>query len=93
MLEAVAYRFEIDLDKKWSKLSAKAQKIVMNGVDDNMMVKYRNRYGRTREYSTSYEGEFRGSSVGMKVPRAITLVNNSRVTCVKCLVHLAKVLD
>jgi excinuclease ABC subunit A len=32
------------------------QKIVMNGVDDNMMVKYRNRYGRTREYSTSYEG-------------------------------------
>ena len=56
MLEAVADRFEIDLDKSWSKLSAKAQKIVMNGVDDNMMVKYRNRYGRTREYSTSYEG-------------------------------------
>ncbi len=56
MLEAVADRFEIDLDKKWSKLSPKSQKIVMNGVDDNMMVKYRNRYGRTREYSTSYEG-------------------------------------
>ncbi|NBO67384.1 MAG: hypothetical protein EBV40_01000 [Actinobacteria bacterium] len=56
MLEAVADRFDIDLDKKWSKLSVKAQKIVMNGVDDNMMVKYRNRYGRTREYSTSYEG-------------------------------------
>ncbi|MDA3017178.1 MAG: excinuclease ABC subunit UvrA [Actinomycetota bacterium] len=56
MLEAVADRFDIDLDKKWSKLSPKAQKIVMNGVDDNMMVKYRNRYGRTREYSTSYEG-------------------------------------
>ncbi|MFM9123345.1 MAG: excinuclease ABC subunit UvrA, partial [Actinomycetota bacterium] len=56
MLDAVADRFDIDLDKKWSKLSAKAQKIVMNGVDDNMMVKYRNRYGRVREYSTSYEG-------------------------------------
>jgi excinuclease ABC subunit A len=56
MLEAVADRFDIDLDKKWSKLSPKAQKIVMTGVDDNMMVKYRNRYGRTREYSTSYEG-------------------------------------
>ena len=56
MLEAVADRFDIDLDKKWSKLSPKAQKIVMSGVDDNMMVKYRNRYGRTREYSTSYEG-------------------------------------
>ena len=56
MLEAVADRFDIDLDMKWSKLSPKAQKIVMTGVDDNMMVKYRNRYGRTREYSTSYEG-------------------------------------
>ena len=56
MLEAVADRFEIDLDKKWSKLTVKAQKIVMNGVDDNMMIKYRNRYGRSREYSTSYEG-------------------------------------
>ena len=56
MLEAVADRFDIDLDKKWSKLSPKAQKIVMTGVDDNMMIKYRNRYGRTREYSTSYEG-------------------------------------
>ncbi len=56
MLEAVADRFTINLDKKWSKLTPKARKIVMNGVDDNMMVKYRNRYGRTREYSTSYEG-------------------------------------
>lgn len=56
MLEAVATEFGIDLDKKWSKLSAKHRKIVMNGVQDNVMVKYRNRYGRVREYSTSYEG-------------------------------------
>ncbi|MEK7292831.1 MAG: excinuclease ABC subunit UvrA, partial [Actinomycetota bacterium] len=56
MLEAVAKEFGIDLDKKWSKLSEKHRKIVMNGVRDNVMVKYRNRYGRVREYSTSYEG-------------------------------------
>ncbi|MHB1089717.1 MAG: excinuclease ABC subunit UvrA, partial [Ilumatobacteraceae bacterium] len=56
MLEAVAAEFGIDLDKKWSKLSEKHRKIVMNGVQDNVMVKYRNRYGRVREYSTSYEG-------------------------------------
>ena len=56
MLEAVAKEFGIDLDKKWSKLSEKHRKIVMNGVQDNVMVKYRNRYGRVREYSTSYEG-------------------------------------
>lgn len=56
MLEAVATEFGIDLDKKWSKLSDKHRKIVMDGVSDNVMVKYRNRYGRVREYSTSYEG-------------------------------------
>lgn len=56
MLEAVAKEFGFDLDKKWSKLSEKHRKIVMNGVSDNVMVKYRNRYGRVREYSTSYEG-------------------------------------
>lgn len=56
MLEAVATEFGIDLDKKWSKLSDKHRKFVMNGVKDNVMVKYRNRYGRVREYSTAYEG-------------------------------------
>jgi excinuclease ABC subunit A len=30
--------------------------LVLNGVGDSMMVKYKNRYGRTREYSTAYEG-------------------------------------
>jgi excinuclease ABC subunit A len=29
---------------------------VLNGVGDSMMVKYKNRYGRVREYSTAYEG-------------------------------------
>jgi len=56
MLEAVAGEFGLDLDKKWSKMSAKHRQLVMTGVTDNVMVKYRNRYGRVREYSTSYEG-------------------------------------
>lgn len=56
MLEAVAEEFGINLNKKWVKLSEKHRNIVVNGVTDNVMVKYRNRYGRTREYSTSYEG-------------------------------------
>jgi excinuclease ABC subunit A len=30
--------------------------IVMNGAGDALMVKYKNRYGRVREYSTAYEG-------------------------------------
>ncbi|MFM2181985.1 MAG: hypothetical protein RJB61_279 [Actinomycetota bacterium] len=56
MLEAVAATQGIDLDKPYGKLSAKAQKVILHGVSGNMKVKYRNRYGRTREYSTAYEG-------------------------------------
>ncbi|MEY4607554.1 MAG: UvrABC system protein, partial [Actinomycetota bacterium] len=56
MLEAVAATHGIDLDKPYGKLSAKAQKVILHGVSGNMKVKYRNRYGRTREYSTAYEG-------------------------------------
>ena len=56
MLEAVAEEFGIDMDKRWSKLSEKHKGLVMNGAGDALMVKYRNRYGRTREYSTTYEG-------------------------------------
>ena len=56
MLASVADDHGIDLDKKWSKLPAKHQKLVLNGVDGSVLVKYRNRYGRTRQYSTTYEG-------------------------------------
>ena len=56
MLEAVAEEEGIDTDRPWSKLTAKQQKIIMNGLGDNVIVKYRNRYGRVREYSTTFEG-------------------------------------
>ena len=56
MLEAVADVYEIDLDTPYKSLTAKQQKIILHGVDGNLTVKYRNRYGRTRQYSTEYEG-------------------------------------
>lgn len=56
MLEAVAKDEGIDTKKPWSKLTAKHQKIVMHGLGENVIVKYRNRYGRVREYSTEFEG-------------------------------------
>ena len=56
MLEAVAEHHGIDLDAPYKSLNAKQQKVIMHGVDGNMKVKYKNRYGRTREYSTAYEG-------------------------------------
>ncbi len=56
MLEAVAATYGFDLSTPFAKLTAKQQKVVLHGVTGNVTVKYRNRYGRTREYSTAYEG-------------------------------------
>jgi excinuclease ABC subunit A len=56
MLEAVATAYAIDLKAPYSTLTGKQQKVILHGVQGNLMVKYKNRYGRTREYSTSYEG-------------------------------------
>ena len=56
MLEAVSHEYGFDLDAPYRTLTKAQQKIVMHGVDGNLKVKYKNRYGRTREYSTAYEG-------------------------------------
>ena len=56
MLEAVADEYGIDLDAPYGALNAKQQKVILYGVEGNLKVKYKNRYGRTREYSTAYEG-------------------------------------
>ena len=56
VLESVAADNNIDLDKPWSKLSAKAQKIVLHGLPGNITVKFKNRYGRARQFNTSFEG-------------------------------------
>ncbi|MBG7606256.1 MAG: excinuclease ABC subunit UvrA, partial [Actinobacteria bacterium] len=56
MLESVAEINDIDMTAPWEKLSAKKQKIILHGVSGKMTVKYKNRYGRSRSYSTEYEG-------------------------------------
>ncbi len=56
MLEAVAEVYKLDLDAPYRTFNNKQQKVVLHGVEGNLKVKYRNRYGRTREYSTAYEG-------------------------------------
>ena len=56
MLGAVAEQEGIDMDKPWSKLSAKNQKLVLHGKSGAMQVKYRNRFGKVRQFSTQYEG-------------------------------------
>ena len=56
MLESVAEVHDIDMNAPWEKLTAKQQKVVLHGVKGKMTVKYKNRYGRSRSYSTEYEG-------------------------------------
>jgi excinuclease ABC subunit A len=56
MLESVADTFDIDLNSPWEKLTTKQQQVVLHGTKGKLTVKYKNRYGRSRQYSTEYEG-------------------------------------
>ena len=56
MLESVANVHDIDLDVPWEQLTAKQQKLILHGTKGKLTVKYKNRYGRSRSYSTEYEG-------------------------------------
>ena len=56
MLESVAEVHDIDMNAPWEELTAKQQKVILHGVKGKMTVKYKNRYGRSRTYSTEYEG-------------------------------------
>jgi excinuclease ABC subunit A len=44
------------MDNPWKKLSVKAREAIINGFDYEVHVKYKNRYGRVRNYSTGFEG-------------------------------------
>ena len=56
LLETVAEEHEIDLDAPWQSLPAKQQKLILHGTGEKLTVRYKNRYGRVRTYSSEYEG-------------------------------------
>ncbi len=56
LLEALAKDLNFSLTTPWKKLSIKAKDAVLNGYDYEVQVKYKNRYGRVRNYSTGFEG-------------------------------------
>jgi excinuclease ABC subunit A len=57
MTQAIAERYEIDLDTAWEELGEEAQDCFLFGTNgDRIYVSYRNRYGRRRSYTTSFEG-------------------------------------
>ncbi|CAB4954403.1 unannotated protein [freshwater metagenome] len=47
---------KFSMDTPWKKLSAKAKDAVLYGSDYEVHVKYKNRYGRVRNYTTGFEG-------------------------------------
>lgn len=56
LLEALAADVKFSLKTPWTKLSQKAKDAILNGYEYEVHVKYKNRYGRVRNYSTGFEG-------------------------------------
>ncbi len=56
LLEALSQEVKFSLDVPWKKLSAKAKDAIINGFEFEVHVRFRNRYGRMRNYSTGFEG-------------------------------------
>ena len=56
LLEGLATDLKFSLDNPWKKLSEKAKEAILHGWDYEVHVKYKNRYGRVRNYTTGFEG-------------------------------------
>ena len=56
VLAAVAEGHGFSTQTPWKKLSKKARDVILWGSDQEIYVKYKNRYGRTRSYWTTFEG-------------------------------------
>ena len=56
LLEAVAEAHGFSVDTPWAKLPRSAHDVVLYGSDRSVRVSYRNRYGRQRSYTTTFEG-------------------------------------
>ncbi len=56
LLEGLAKQLGFDINAPWKDLPADVQDAVLNGLDYQVHVKYRNRWGRERSYSTGFEG-------------------------------------
>jgi excinuclease ABC subunit A len=56
VLQAVADAHDIDLDTPFRRLSKRQRDVLLYGSDEQIHVRYKNRYGRQRSYWTTYEG-------------------------------------
>ena len=56
LLEGLAEEVPFKLDVPWKKISERARNAILNSHEYEVHVKYKNRYGRTRNYATGFEG-------------------------------------
>lgn len=56
LLEALGETEHFDIDTPWRALPSRAQKTILHGAEDQVHVRYRNKYGRERSYYTGFEG-------------------------------------
>src|SRR5207253_5538982 len=57
VIQAIADRYEIDLETPWQDLTEEQQNYFLFGTDgDRVYVQYRNRMGRRRSYMLAFEG-------------------------------------
>jgi excinuclease ABC subunit A len=57
MTQALAERYEVDQDAAWEDLPEEVQDTFLYGTNgDRLYISYRNRYGRRRSYTTTFDG-------------------------------------
>src|SRR5881275_3015836 len=57
LIQAIAERYEVDLDTPWEDLPQSSHDFFLHGTNgDRVQVSYRNRFGRRRSYATAFEG-------------------------------------
>ncbi len=56
VLQSVAEAHDIDLDTPFRRISKRQRDVLLYGSDEQIHVRYKNRYGRQRSYWTTYEG-------------------------------------
>ncbi len=56
LVEALGNSLGFTMQTPWARLPAAARKALLNGYDEQVHVRYKNRYGRERSYYTNFEG-------------------------------------
>ncbi len=57
LTQAIAERYDVDLETPWEELPEESRDFFLFGTNgDRVQVSYRNRFGRRRSYSTQFEG-------------------------------------